>query len=239
MGLGSPKVIQELDFRDISTVKPGTLGSYAETVDGRGYRLALAGGTTLDPGKLCVAETVDSDSSNRTVARTTAVGATEVIIDAAGAVTADRYVDGYLTINDATGEGISYLVKSNTATTGAAELTVRLYDPIKVGLTIDVSEASLTANPYSGVVISVTDQADLPVGVPNVSITNAYYGWLQTKGVCSVLADEAITAGLALTTGTGVAGAVEALDAAGEPQIGVAIVAGVDTEYREAYLSID
>jgi hypothetical protein len=97
----------------------------------------------------------------------------------------------------------------------------------------------LDKNPWSAAVISVTDQADMPVGIPNVTITAAYYGWLQTKGVCSAFADESITAGLSLTTGTGVAGALEALDAAGEPLVGVALVAGVDDEYRAVSLMID
>lgn len=239
MGLSTLNVVHSQDFRDISSVKQQALGTYAETADGRGYRYALAGAATLDPGKLVVAATVDANVTNKTVARTVAAGATQVVIDAGGAITANAYADGFLTINDATGEGITYAIANHTGTSGAAELTVNLKDPLKVGLTVDVSEASMTKNPWGGVVISVTDQADMPVGVPNVSVTNAYYGWVQTKGVCSVWADEAITAGLAVTTGTGTAGQVEALDGAGEPQIGIALVAGVDTEYREVYLTID
>lgn len=239
MGLTTSGVVHAQDFRDISSTKQLRVGQYAETVDGRGYRYALAGGTTLAPGKLCVAATVDANVTNKTVAATVAAGETKVVIDAGAAITANTYADGYLTVNDATGEGITYLVESHTGTSGAAELTVHLTDPLKVGLTVDVSEASLTQNPWSGVVISVTDQADLPVGVPNVSITNAYYGWVQTKGVCSVLGDEAVTAGQTLTTGTGVAGAVEAADLIGEPTVGIALVAVVDTEYREVFLTID
>jgi hypothetical protein len=239
MGLTSSSVVHAQDFRNISSVKEMRVGEYAETVDGRGYRYALAGAGTLAPGKLGVAATVNADATNRTVAATVAAGEKSVTVDAGGVIAANTYADGYLTVNDATGEGINYLISSHAATTGAAELVVNLSDPLKVGLTVDVSEVTLTQNPWSGVVISATDQADMPVGIPNVSITAAYYGWVQTKGQCSALADEAITAGLALTIGTGVAGAVEALDAAGEPQIGVAIVAGVDTEYRDIYLSID
>lgn len=227
------------DIRKISDTKQHRLGAVGVTRDGRVYRYSQAGGTTLAPGKLAVAATVDSNVTNKTVAATVAAGVRQVVIDAGGAITANAYADGFLTINDATGEGITYAVRGNSATSGAAELTVDLDEPVEVGLTVDVSEASLTKNPWDDVVISVVDQADMPVGVPNVSITNAYYGWVQTRGVCSVLADEAITAGLAVTTGTGVAGAVEALDAAGEPQVGVAIVAGVDTEYREIYLTVD
>lgn len=223
-------------FRDISSVKLEQLGAYDETLDGRGYRYSLAGATTVAPGKICVAATVDANATNKAVTASQVVGDVEVKFTAGGALTANTYQDGYLTVNDATGEGISYLVKSHNAGTA---IVVKLAEPLEVALTASTSEVSLTQNPWSGVVISVADQADMCVGVPNVSITNAYYGWLQTKGVCSVLADEAITAGLAVTTGSSTVGAVEALDGAGEPQVGIAIVAGVDTEYREVYLTID
>jgi hypothetical protein len=239
MGLGAPKIVHDQDFRDISSVKQGTLGGYAETVDGRGYRYSLAGGSNLAPGKINVAETVDTDATNKTVARTYSAGAVEIIIDAGGAVAADRYADGYLSITDATGEGVTMLVKSNTVTTGAAEMTVRLYDPLPVALTIDVSEASLTANPWSGVVVSVADQLDMAVGIANVTVTAAYYHWEQTKGVCAALADESYAIGQELVIGSSVVGALEAHDAAGEQTVAVAIVAGVDTEYREVYLNID
>jgi hypothetical protein len=240
MGLVAPRETFDQDFRDISSVKTMPIGTYGETKDGRGYRYALAGGSTLDPGKLGVAATVNADATNKTVARTVAAGATEVIIDAGGAIAANVYNDGYLTINDATGEGISYLVAGHSVLGSSGELTVKLQEPLKVGLTIDVSEATLTQNPWSGVVISVADQADMPVGVPNVSITNAYYGWVQTKGVCAVLADETIGAGKAVVTGGSTVGAVEGKDTDDEyPEIGIALVAGVDTEYREIYLKID
>lgn len=228
------------DIRKISDTKGGVkLGSVGVTRDGRVYRFTRAGGTTLAPGKLTVAATVDANVTNKTVAASVTRGARQVVIDAAGAITADAYADGTLNINDATGEGITYAVAGNSATSGAAELTVSLDEPVEVALTVDVSEATLTKNPWADTVISVVDQADMPVGIPNVSITNAYYGWTQTRGVCAAWADEAITAGQALTTGTGTVGAVEALDLAGEPQIGIALVAGVDTEYREVFLTID
>lgn len=233
--LSSRREAFDLDAREIESGRSMPVGTYAETVDGRGYRYALAGGSNLDPGKLCVAATVDSNATNRAVTTAQSVGSVEVPFTAAGSITANKYADGFLTVNDAAGEGISYRVKGHN---GGTAVVAQLEEPLKVALTTS-SEVTLTQNPYSAVVVSVTDQADLPVGVPNVAITAAYYGWVQTKGLCSVLADEAVTAGLALTTGTGVAGAVEALDGLGEPQIGIALAALVDTEYREALLTID
>lgn len=228
------------DIRKISSVKQHRLGAIGYTRDGRVYRYAQAGASTLAPGKMNVAATVNSDATNKTIARTYDAGVMQVVFDAGGTLVADAYAEGYLTINDATGEGISYAVKGNTAVTGAGEVTVDLEEPTATALTIDVSEASLTKNPWDDIVISVTDQLDMAVGVANVSLTTLYYGWVQTRGVCSVLADETLPVGSNLVVGSGVAGAVEEQDTdETKMPIGVAIVAGVDTEYREVYLRID
>ncbi len=227
------------DARKTSTTKNGVLlGTAAVTRDKKVYVWSKAGGTILATGKLTVNSDVDANVVNKTVARTVAAGATQVVVDAAGAITADAYADGYLTVSDATGEGHSYLIVGNTSTSGAAEMTVTLAEPLVEGLTVDVSEVTLLKNVNDSVVISATDQADLAVGVPNTAVAVGSYFWNQVYGDCSVLADEAVTKGLALTIGTGVAGAVEAHDAAGEQMIGVAHEALVDTEYRAVKLTI-
>lgn len=232
--------ITDQDSRTTSSVIGGEeLGQAAVTADGRVYRYGLAGGSNLAAGKLTVNADANTDAVNKTVAATASIGATQLTVDVSGTIVADVYAGGYLTINDATGEGISYLVAGNTGRTGSGEITVNLAEPLTVALTVDVSEYTLTVNPFASLVISATDQADQPVGVPNVAVTAAYYAWFQTGGTCSVLYDEAVTRGLALTIGTGVAGAVEALDAAGEPQIGIASIAGVDTEYQPAFLTLN
>lgn len=228
-----------INTRETSATQQADLGTKYEDQYGNIYRYARAGATALDPGKLVVNADSDTDGTNKTVARTYAAGVTEVIVDAGGAVAADAFKDGTFTVNDATGEGFTCVVAGNTATSGAAEMTVYLKQPTTVALTIDVSEATLQKSPWDAVVISATDQADMPVGVPNVSVAADYYCWLQTRGSCAVLWDEAVAKGLALTIGTGVAGAVEAADGAGEPVLGVAQMAGVDTEYQPAFLTID
>ena len=222
-----------------SSTQAYPVGTQGITDDGLKYRYILAGGTTLAAGKLAVAATVVANHINMAVAAAAAVGDTAVTVTlGATAATANQYANGYLLINDANGEGIQYQISSNPAADASASLVLTLKDPVKVALTTS-SQATLLKNPWDSVVISATDQADMPVGVPNVSITNAEYGWVQTSGPCAILADEAITAGAAITIGSSVAGAVEALDAAGEPQVGVAMVAFVNTEYQTANLTID
>lgn len=228
-----------IDVFETSATKQHILGTKYEDENGDIWRYVKAGASALDPGKLVVNADSDADGTNITVARTYTAGADSIVVDFAGAVAADAFADGTLTVSDATGEGVLVHVNGNTSTSGAAEATISLKEPIPVALTIDVSEVTLQKSPWDSVVISATDQADMPVGVPQVSIAASEYGWVKTRGSVAVWADEAVTKGLALTIGTGTAGQVEALDAAGEFQIGIAQMALVDTEYRQAFLTID
>lgn len=228
-----------INTREVSSVQTHRIGEKYTDEWGNTYRYAKAGASALDPGKLTVNADANADVINKTVARTYAVGATEIVVDAAGTIVADAYVDGTLTISDATGEGVNYRVSGNTGVTGAGEITVTLAQPLTQALTIDVSEYSLTKNTWDSIVISATDQADMATGVPNVSIPASNFGWVQTGGETAVWADEAVTRGQALTIGTGTAGQVEALDAAGEQCIGIANHTLVDTEYRSVFLQID
>lgn len=225
---------------ETNSTKQHRLGFKYEDEFNHIWRYVKAGASALDPGKLVVNADSDTDGTNITVARTyTANQTTQIVVDAGGAVAADAFADGSFTVSDATGEGVSIPIVGNTATSGAAEMTVSLARPVPVALTIDVSEVTLQKSPWDSVVISATDQADMPVGVPQVSIAASEYGWVKTRGTVAVWADEAVTKGQALTIGTGTAGQVEAQDAAGEPQIGIAQMALVDTEYRQAFLTID
>lgn len=228
------------DLRTTYAEQPDILvGTPGQTPDGRIFRLAKAGATALDPGKLTVAATQASAQENIAVAVAAPIGATQVTVTlGAEAVAANAYAQGQLAITDGTGEGISYLISGHPAAGSAGTLVVTLVEPLKVALAT-TTEVCLVKNTYSDIVISATDQADAVAGVPNVAIPAANWGWVQTKGDCAVWADETVTAGKAITIGTGAAGQVEQLDAAGEPEIGVAKQALVDTEYRLATLSID
>jgi hypothetical protein len=224
------------DARKVSSTQLHTLGSIAETADGRVFRYSKAGAANLVAGNLQVNADLDSNVVNKAVTAASAIGSFSVSFTAGASQTLDAYKDGLLVVNDATGEGIAYAVNGNTAGTA---VTVSLKSPIVVALVSSTSEVTLKKNTWDSTVLSATDQADQAVGVPNTAVTAAYYYWAQTRGEAAVLADEAVNRGLALTIGTGTAGAVEALDAAGEPQIGVASEALVDTENRAAFLTMD
>lgn len=210
----------------------------AQAADGaRKFRYVKAGGTAIVPGKLQQSPAAVDNHKNLACAAA-AIGATQVTVTlGATAATANQYAEGYLIINDATGEGYTYKIKSHPAAALSTALVVTLEDPIVLALDTN-SEASLVANPYNGVIVNPTTGSAAPIGMGIYPIPAGEYGWVQTFGVVSGLADGALAAGAQLSASNAVAGAVES-EVAGQANIGRAIVAGVDTEYRAIFIDLD
>jgi hypothetical protein len=144
-----------------------------------------------------------------------------------------------LNVNDNTGQGINYLIAGHAAHAGSGTLVVKLAEPIKVALAT-TTEVTLVANPYSAVIVNPGAIAHRELGVNNVSITNAYYGWLQSGGDCAVLSDGAVTKGVECIASDATAGAVEIrVDATVVPAVGFALETSVTTEYSQFCLTID
>ena len=224
-----------------NATKSEELGSLKTASQQRTFRYGKAGAVALARGKLCVASTVVANHINLSFAVAPAVGDTSVTVTlGATAATADQYQDVFLVVQDAGGEGRAYPIEGHGAADSAASLVVELKEAIDTAGATAATNVDLIANEYSGILISVVDQADKAAGVPVAAIAASEFGWFQTGGPCAVLFDEAVANGLAVTTGSSVAGAVEAADGAGEPVHGhVSGTAGVDTEYQLVNLSID
>jgi len=157
----------------------------------------------------------------------------------ATALTADQYKDGWLVVQDGTGEGRLYPVEGNLAADSAGTGIIYLKEAIDTTGVLAEANVDLVANKFAGTVISAADQADCPTGVPLVAVTTLYYYWSQTGGPCAVWADETLTpVGGTVTIGTSVPGSVEELDLVAEPLVGEVMLAGVDTEYPIINLQI-
>ena len=82
----------------------------------------------------------------------------------------------------------------------------------------------------------------MPVGVAIYPITNAQYGWIQTKGIANILADGAVTVGVQLVASTSVAGAFKTQVAGSSSvisaEIGTALTGISDTEYGSVNLNL-
>jgi len=223
---------------DESSVQEMELGQRVESSDGRTFRYVKAGGTALVAGKLQQAPAITANHQNIAVAAAAAIGATQVTVTlGATAATANMYAGGYMIVNDATGEGFTYQIKSNPAADASASLTVTLHDALEEALTTS-SEVQLIPASYNGVIVNPTTATNHPVGVAIKDITASYYGFICTKGVVSCLNDTATAVGLGVAPSAAVAGAVKT-QAATLHCIGSALIAGVDTEYRSIFLQID
>jgi hypothetical protein len=171
---------------------------------------------------------------------------TPTVTVGATAVTADDYNEGYLSIDSDAGAGRTYKIKDTPAIASSGTGVVTLYDPIAVAS--DATTAvTLTKNPWRDPQQSNTTVAEVPVGIPQVTIaagdTTTQFGWVQTWGPATGLADEAVaTVGQAITIGTGVAGRVEEDDTATtvsqEFIIGYNLAPLVDGDHNLIFLTI-
>src|SRR3990167_2832505 len=223
-----------------SATQNHNLGAYAESPDGRGFRYSLIGATSTVAGKVyqgkALDATNDQPSGGHAVAAA-AIGDTAVVTTATLTATVNEFAGGYLAVVVTPGQGYTYRIKGHLAATTAV-VTINLEDPIQIALTTS-SRVIWVAHPYSGLVIEPGTPTANIAGVATHIITASEYGWIQTKGACSVL-----------FTGTGVAGKVVGSLSSGTsgstaPAIaatnigGEHMATGITTEYSMIYLTID
>ena len=206
------------------------IGQKLELADGRVFRYGYTA-AAINRG-LLVSQDVSATAIVESDGKLTAAsaGATEVTYTDSGTVgsaTLNQYAGGYLHITDDAGEGFQYRIKSNTAASSNA-ITLTLYDPIKVALTT-ASDIAIVGNLWYNVVGATAGTDYIIAGVTPIAFTSGYYGWFQTAGVATILADGSIAIGDNLTLSDGVAGAVQLKDAETEPLVGLAAYAPDNT----------
>ena len=230
-----------------NTTKKRALGTILELPDGREFKYALNGGSAISSGKLASSAAMIGNHDMDLTTAAASVGDTSITVTLGGtAATKDQYADGYIYTNDGTGQGQIYRIASNPAADGSATLAVTLAanDPVAVACTA-TTLSGLVVNPYSGIVVSPTSITNRTLGVTATDIAANAYGFVQTKGLASVLVSGTVVAGEPLrVAGATTAGAAMALDRDGsgenEQEIGVVHnVVAVTTDYCLAFLNID
>ncbi len=222
-----------------SSATQGTdLGSFATSGDGRCFRYVLAGASTLVIGKVQSAPAETTSWEDLDIAAASA-GAVSITTTSTVTVTANQWANGFMTVTNGTGAGYNYGIKSNPAASGAV-VTFTLSDPLQTDLanTVDID---IVINPYSNVVLNAATTVAIPVGVSVFPIVNAQFGWIQTRGVCSVLADASaptIGANVFVSDDTDGAVGLYETDAAGYAFLGQAVTGMTSAEYGFVNLAL-
>jgi len=206
------------------------IGQKLELADGRVFRYGYTA-AAINRG-LLVSQDVSATAIVESDGKLTAAsaGATEVTYTDSGTVgsaTLNQYAGGYLHITDDAGEGFQYRIKSNTAASSNA-ITLTLYDGLEVAVTT-ATDVAVTGSLWYNVVGATAGTDYIIAGVTPMTFQANYYGWFQTAGVATILADGTIAIGQNLTLSDGVAGAVHTKDAETEPLVGFATFAPDDT----------
>ena len=224
---------------DESSTAKHNLGEKLEFSDGRIFRyasFAAAVGAGLVVSQDISATAIAVADGKLTAA---SAGATSVIYTDSGTVgsaTADQYAGGYLHTEDDAGEGYCYRIKSNTAASSNA-VTFTLFDPLQVAVTT-ATDTVFTGNLYNQLIAA--DGADdcLPAGITPISFTSGYYGWIQTRGIATVLSDGTPAAGSNVMMSDSVDGSVEVADQS-HATIGYATSVGTNTGYLGINIQLD
>jgi len=224
-----------------SSTQKEALGTRRLLKDGREFVYAQAGASALAAGKLGISAAIDAAHANKAILAAVAIGTTTlaVTVTAGTAIAANALKDGALQINDATGEGYSYTISSNSAISASGTIVnLTLEEGIKVALDA-TSEFTLVHNPWKGVVESTT--VGCPVGVPVVAVPALYYYWAQTRGLACLLMGDTVALGTDVIQDTATVAGGSAIMAAASVIPAVATIhglAGVDTEYQPVILKI-
>jgi len=218
MGFPGSVLLKQGDIYNQSSTKQHPLGTRGYTRDGRVFRYAKAGGTALSAGLLMQAEAPASNfSDDLTLATAYSAGATQVVVYASTGIASTStgvFNDGYLFVNDGTGEGQYVQIKKqggwSSDTTANCRSTVSFQDGSKLTAAVSSgSEVGFVKNPYDDIVVYPVSKTSIPLGVTPRAVTANYYFWLQTWGPCPIKCEAAPTVGEALVPATATAGSVE------------------------------
>jgi len=214
------------------------LGTIMQFNDGREYVYCEAAGTALEPGKVMSSAAVTSGhTKDLAIATSASIGDTTVYItNSTTAITADMYAEGYMFVNDVTGEGHIYKIKSNNAEstgTGTCTLTLEEGSALRTALTAGTSQVGLRKHPCKDIVVAPTTEVGVPVGVATCDVTENYFCWVQRKGPAAVLTNGTVVLGMGVQTSETTAGAVDPQTAAGDdiPIVGHVLSVAASTEY--------
>lgn len=177
-----------------SSTQKERLGTIRALEDNRVFVYCKNGATALAPGAVC-ASVITSGMNEQTVTVAHAIGTKQVTITDSGSGTAaNAYAGGTLVVTAGTGIAESYKIAGNEVASASATFTVQLEEGLATAWSTSDTDVTLYKNKYNGVIVNPTDGQQLPVCVPQRTITANYYFWGQVLGDGAMLIDVAAAA---------------------------------------------
>jgi len=197
---GVPQVGADVDLREMTAKPKYALGHKIELSDGRVFRYGHFG-ADVTQGKF-VAQDI-SESGKASGAGVTAPASAKTTTDgttgsyfveiASYSTTANQFAGGYLAITDDTGEGYTYRIIGNTVSgnPGTGLARIQLFEPLVKALDA-TTEYAVMGSKYQNLESATiaTDNILAGVTVRSMDVSEAPYGWVQTKGPITVTMSE-------------------------------------------------
>jgi len=208
----------------------GEPGAVRELEDGRKFRYIKMTGSALSIGLLVMPATKVA-CTNVTSAT---VDGTTVITDSDAAWTPNAYVGWYYAnLTAMTGSTEPIKVVGNTAT------TLTLEKQLATACTaLGTDDGEIIAGTAAGILTAVTDQGQPVIGVGIGTITQNYWGWVQTRGIGAVVGDSTAENEAVVPGGNAVGQCIAADDDADNNIIGVCIGTAGANECQTVLLNI-
>ena len=182
-----------------TAIKYFPLGAIAETRDGRRFRYVENAAASC--AKACMCESSPPVANwleqVQTYGVAGVVGDKKYYINLAATAAAGDFIDGYLMAQDVTDGtlGDFYIIKNNTVgvadATSGYDITLDIADNggLRTAMPVTV-EITVVKNKYKDILtVAAAAAAAVPVGVPLVTLTASYFGWVQTRGPAPLLID--------------------------------------------------
>ncbi len=242
---GIEQMLVQNDLRQVTTQQKFPIGSLLwNPTDDFKARYTEFGGT-IAASSLAQAEAPDAahddlNSNGTGVGASQAIGATLISFSDTITLVLNEYAQGHMLMETGTGGGYKYPIKSHDAP--ADNSLFVLEDP---GLAVAISGAivTLVKSRYKEVIINPTDSTADVIGASLGVGADGSFGWVQTRGVASVLTDGTVVIGDHVRASDGTAGAVEALDRDGtaedEVEVGRCVNVGPTAEFSLIYLTLE
>jgi hypothetical protein len=172
-----------------TTDKRQRFGQIAISKDGRTFRYGLSGAAAIATARLTQTPVPDANLDELVVPTARSIGDRTVTLTLGATNPNDNdFVDGYLNVEDDTGEGYLYNVDGNTDDATTLTISLEGGHGLQVAWTTSTT-AGIWKNPWRDIIIHPSPPTAMLTGVTTRAQAAARYGWYQMNGLASILVE--------------------------------------------------